>query len=189
MNKDLIIAFAVSFLTFVIILVSKIFGITWPEIVGIVVGIWALGLAVLQVVKSNVSEKRSEFNTIENKITETEDRLTDLIESYRNDSEDKDKIHDSELKSIIRELSQLPYLIREHDNIKDDVSEIKRDLEQLRIVVAQFSQCVGSIKDKNVLEKTIVEEKVKLEDSLIRLIQRLDKLESHVNNVVNLVEK
>lgn len=145
-----------------LILIPKLLGLNWVEVSGIVLGTWAFGFTAFQIIKSNSSEEKSSLK-------ELREELTTLINDYKEESSEKDKTHDDDLKAIQQETSLLPMIIQEHYRIKDEIANIIKDLEQLSAGVAQANKYAEVLKRQTIIEK-----------SLAGLLKRLEAIEKAI---------
>lgn len=169
--KDNFISFtAICGGTFLLIVIPKFLGLSWVEVSGIVFAVWAFGFTVFQILKSNSSDEKTSLK-------ELGDEFKSLINETRDEFSKKDKIHDDDLKSIRQETSLLPIIIQEHYRIKDEISGVLRDIEQLSAALAQALKYAEILKRQNNLEKILKDEKTKSYDLLLELLRRIEVLE------------
>jgi len=162
--------FTVCMLSFLFLVVAKKLGLSWVEITGIFVAILSLAAAVWQGLKSiNDSEQSS----IENSKKE----LIALIENVKRDSVEKDKSHDKDLEFIKDKTALITLVIQEQTRISSEMAGLMRDIEQLSAALAQNSKYTELLKRQSNIEKLLKSEKTKSYNTLIELLERIEKLE------------
>lgn len=171
MQKNKIIVFAIiSVGTFLLIVIPKKLGLNWVEVSGVVFGVYAFSFTAFQIIKSNTSEEKSSLK-------ELEDELKALIDGCKEEFSAKDKVHDDDLKTIRQETALLPIVIQENFRIKEEISGLMRDIEQLSAGIAQALKYAELLKRQSNVEKLLKSEKTKSYQTLMELLRRLEELE------------